>query len=115
MRLTEEQMKEKLYVKLNDDFDLFVDELIKGGRKSLINAIPELTTKYEIMLEFEYFFPLKGKSLKAVLNQKHPLEFLYNEWQKDNDLCTEEAHFAIVEVAEREANRIAKQKSEPER
>lgn len=115
MRLTEEQMKEKLYVKLNDDFALFVDELIKGGRDKVIQSIPELSTKYDMILEFEYFFPLKGKSLKAVLNQKHPLEFLYNEWQKDNDLCTEEAHFAIVEVAEREAKRLESQKLRDER
>lgn len=115
MRLTEEKMKELLFQKLNDDFDSFIDELIKGGRQSLKNAIPELTTKYEIMLEFEYFFPLEGKSLRSVCNKKNPLDFLYKEWQKDVDLRTEDFHFAINEIAKREANRIAKHNSEPER
>lgn len=115
MKLTEEQLKAKLFSKLQKDYNAFLDKLLKGDRELLKSSVKELSVKSDMMLEFEYFFPLDGKSLRSVCNKKKPLDFLYKEWQKDDELRTEDFHYAISEIAEREANRIAKQNSEPER
>ena len=111
----EEQLQVLLYSKLVKDFDEYMDVLIAGGREKLKESIAELSTKHDMLLEFRHFPPLDGTNLKALLNQKHPLDFLYKEWDKDTDLQFQELHFAIVSIAEREAQRLAKQKSEHER
>ena len=114
MKLTDNQMREQLYAKLNDDFEAFIDELIKGGRETIVSRIGELSTKYDMMLEFEYFFPLEDDNLRAVLDKEHPLDFLYREWDKSEDYKADDIHWAITEIAEAaaESNAQAQQKGD---
>lgn len=109
MKLTDDQMREQLYIKLNDDFNAFISELIKGGRESIVNHIGELNTKYDMMREFEYFFPLEGDGLRAVLDKEHPLDFLYHEWDRCDDYKFDDMHWSITEIAEAAAKSIAQE------
>lgn len=115
MKLTEEQMKAKLFSKLQKDYDDFLDRLLNGDRALLKSSVKELSVKSDMMLEFEYFPPLDGDNLKAILGKKHPLDYLYKEWDNNAETIDEDIHWAIVEIAEQEAERLAIQKSEHER
>ena len=99
MRTNEAQLQVLLYSKLSKNFDAYVDSLITGGREKLKESIAELSTKYDMLLEFRHFPPLDGNNLKALLNQKHPLDFLYKEWNKDIDLQFQELHFLSLPIS----------------
>ncbi len=115
MRLTEEQMQKKLLEKVQKDYNDFLDSLLDGDREMLGNNVQELSIKRDMMLEFEYFPPLDGDNLKAILRKKHPLDYLYKQWDKQSGALDEDIHWAIVEIAEQEAERLEIRKSDPER
>lgn len=115
MKLTEEQMKARLFSKLQKDYNAFLDKLLNGDRELLKCSVKELSVKSDMMLEFEYFPPLDGDNLKAILGKKHPLDYLYKEWDNNGETIDDDIHWAIVEITEKEAERLEIQKSEPER
>ena len=115
MRLTEEQLQNKLFEKIQRDYNDYLDSLLDGDREMLGNNVQELSVKRDMMLEFEYFPPLDGDNLKAIFGKKHPLNYLYKQWDKQSGALDEDIHWAIVEIAEQEAERLAIQKSEHER
>ncbi len=115
MKLTEEQLQNKLFEKIQRDYNDYLDSLLDGDREMLGNNVQELSVKRDMMLEFEYFPPLDGDNLKAILGKKHPLNYLYKQWDKQSGTLDEDIHWAIVEIAEQEAERLAIQKSEHER
>ena len=69
MRLTEEQMQKKLLEKVQKDYNDFLDSLLDGDREMLGNNVQELSIKRDMLLEFEYFPPLDGDNLKAILRK----------------------------------------------
>lgn len=115
MRLTEEQMQSKLLEKIQEDYNDYLDSLLDGDREMLGSNVQELSVKRDMMLEFEYFNPLEGDKLKAILKKKHPLNYLYKQWDKQSGALDEDIRWAIVEIAEQEAERLEIKKSEQER
>lgn len=81
-RTTESQAVFKI-AKNNDGF---LDRLLNGDREMLKSSVKELSVKSDMMLEFEYFPPLDGDNLKAILGKKHPLDYLYKEWNNNTEL-----------------------------
>ncbi len=115
MRLTEEQMQDKLLEKIQRDYTDYLDSLLDSDREMLKNSVQELSVKADMLLEFEHFNPLEGDNLKAILKKRHPLNYLYKQWDKQSGSLDENIHWAIIEIAEQEAERLALHKSDPER
>ena len=115
MRLTEKQMQDKLLEKIQRDYNDYLDSLLDSDREMIGKSVQELSVKTEMLLEFEHFNPLEGDNLKASFKKKHPLSYLYKQWDKQGGALDENIQWAIIEIAEQEAERLALHKSEPER
>jgi|GEM_PF-1466031 len=112
---SEQQLMQVLVEKLNTDFNARLDKLISEGRESVKAAIPELFDKKELVDSITSFGLLKERELSVIAAKKHPLDFLYNKWSSSYTLRFEGADIAIMEIANKEVQRLQKNKTNIER
>ena len=73
----------KAYDKLSAEFNAFKEELIRMPNEETLKHAYEFAWKDEIVLTFEgSSMNLTPRQAKAVLAEKHPLDYLYREWIK---------------------------------
>ncbi len=74
---------ELLYEKVKKEYDAFVESLEKLPPKEIINHSYEKVFKEDIAMCFEEL-ELEPNDAKALLKKKKPLDFVYQEWLKND-------------------------------
>lgn len=72
-----------LYEKVKKEYDAFVESLEKLSPKDIIDASYEKAFKEDIVLSFENI-SLEQIDAKALFKKKKPLDFVYQEWLKND-------------------------------
>ena len=72
-----------LYSKVQKEYDAFVDELAKLPPEEIIKHSYEKVFKEDITMCFEEL-ELEPNEAKALLKKKNPLDFVYQEWLKND-------------------------------
>ena len=104
--MNNEQLREKLYSRINAGFAQFERELLEASPQDILDKSYEYISKKNIVTEIEYGRNLSNEQLKAMLKLKAPLEVLYEEWI-DTD-CSESQMIRefIYDFSKEEAKRI---------
>jgi hypothetical protein len=107
--MNNEQLREKLYSRINAEFAQFERELLEASPQDILDKSYEYISKKNIVTEIEYGRNLSNEQLKAMLKLKAPLEVLYEEWIDTDcsesqmirdviyDFSKEEAELAMAE------------------
>lgn len=74
------KLNTSLYLKMELEFDNFIDNLKTLSPEKIIESSYEKVFKEEILNCFDESNPLDEKQAKALLSKKNPLDYLYQEW-----------------------------------
>ena len=78
--MNNEQLREKLYSRINAEFAQFERELLEASPQDILDKSYEHISKRNIVTEIEYGRNLSNEQLKAMLKLKAPLEVLYSSF-----------------------------------
>lgn len=103
--MTNEELKEKLYLRLTAEMDELEAELLQKPTQVILDRAYEYLSKKNIISVIECGCEFTNEQLKAMLRMKAPLDELYAEW-RDTD-CSEYGMIrdVIKEYSQEEADR----------
>ena len=104
--MNNEQLRKKLYSRINAEFAQFERELLEASPQDILDKSYEYISKKNIVTEIEYGRNLSNEQLKAMLKLKAPLEVLYEEWIDTDGSESQMIRDVIYDFSSEEAERI---------
>ena len=104
--MNNEQLREKLYSRMNSELAEFERELLQKSQQQILDRSYEYISKKSIVTEIEYGRNLSNEQLKAMLKLKAPLEVLYEEWIDTDGSESQMIRDVIYDFSKEEAERI---------
>ena len=104
--MNNEQLREKLYSRMNSELAEFERELLQKSQQQILDRSYEYISKRNIVTEIEYGRNLSNEQLKAMLKLKAPLETLYDEWLSTDCSESQMIREFIHDFSKEEAERI---------
>lgn len=104
--MNNEQLREKLYSRMNSELAEFEIELLQKSPQQILDRSYEYISKRNIVTEIEYGRNLSNEQLKAMLKLKAPLETLYDEWLSTDCSDSQMIRDVIYDFSKAEAERI---------
>ena len=91
----ENNLKEVLIKKLNQEIENFKAELKEKGVEFAIDRAYELTSKQEIIDYIQYDIDISKNDMKAFIAKENLLDELYDEWLKSDGNMREHIGYAV--------------------
>ena len=80
MNVTTEELNTKIYERMYDEQQAFIEELKKSSPENIINQAYELVIREDLLISLEYN-NLSAEQCKAFLKEKKPLGKLFHSWE----------------------------------
>ncbi|MEG2411523.1 MAG: DUF3848 domain-containing protein [Clostridium sp.] len=80
----DEMNREELKVKVEAEYNVFIEELREKEAKVIIDSAYEIITKEDIVSIITNQ-DIEEETLKILSNEKYPLNYIYNLWMKSDE------------------------------
>jgi len=97
---TEESLREELIAKLEREQKEYIDGLKEKGVDEVIKNVYEISARQEIM-DYLSYGNIAPKDVKALLNSKHILARMYDEWLSFDGNFYEALEYPVEKEIER--------------
>lgn len=97
-----DKIRNLLYLKMETEYEIFIDNLLKKKPKEIINSSYEKVIKEDILSMFDpYSKKFDLEEINYLYNEKNPLQMLYQEWMDSNYNESELVEENLLDTLER--------------